>query len=423
VKARPDASPSLRSFPAQPGSPQQVPAAKRRRTAPQGPPREVAEEWDHSARRSQLWSVLRFLRTITTNPRQQTCRHHPHGQFAEVRKRLDKAHWSGLVTCGLVWTCPLCGIKIAAERAADICAAITTHYSAGGQVALLTFTLRHSRSDSLSPLLDGLTGAWRTATRSRLPRALLAAYSVGWIKRVEITVGRNGWHPHLHVLVFLNAGVTADDLERLAVAMASAWEGRLVRDGFGTIDREHGVTWKLLKLGAAHELVSDYVAKAGALELANPGTKLARATSSRTPLQLLADLQEGARNGLDGGPQKRDRALWAEYEAATRRRQMMRWSKGLRALLVPELGDELTDEEAAAAGDGLGRLLLLLDRDAYRNVRLIEREAQVLSWAEVYDDDDEARDCIRRQLDAYGLVAGISYPPTCEATTGEGPPG
>jgi len=326
------------------------------------------------------------------------CRRSPRGDVLELKRRAlpdgQRAHFAKLVYCGKP-ICPLCGPKIAAERAADIAAALTEHYARGGQVALVTLTLRHTRAQRLTELLDGLSSAWASIRQNKTPRRLLREHTDGWIKRLEVTLGPNGWHPHLHVLLFLGGHVDADVAGEISAAMYTAWSGRLVRRGLGEPSREHGIDVKLLDLAAAHEKVADYVAKSAALELASAGTKIARRAENRTPLQLLADVGEV---GLAD-----DLARWYEYVEAMHGRHHIEWSQGLRARLIAEL-PELTDEEAAAADDALGRLLGLIDRDTWQRItQWPPGPAQVLEWAEAVEDDDAAAELVDAQLAAHGL--------------------
>jgi hypothetical protein len=359
---------------------------------------EVAEKCgygvDAQGRRRDLWAGLRGLWEVSTNPRQRACRRNATGELVAIEKRLDRASYSGLQTCGNPWTCPLCGPKIAAERGADIALALTEHHARGGRVALVTLTLRHTRAERLLDLLDGLGGAWTAIRQNMGSRALLSAHSDGWIKRLEVTLGPNGWHPHLHLLIFLRPGTTEHQARQLAAGMYVNWAGKLVRAGLGRPSESRGVDCNILDLAAAHEKVASYVAKSAALELASAGTKRARG-ENRTPMHLLADL---VRLGLAD-----DLAKWHEYEQAMRRKQQLRWSDGLRARLVGEI-PELTDEQAAESNDGAARLLALLAAPTWRRIRASKLgPAAVLTWAELYDDDDEARDLIARQLARHGL--------------------
>jgi hypothetical protein len=51
----------------------------------------------------------------------------------------------------------------------------------------------------------------------------------GTIRSVEITHGMNGWHPHLHALVYVRGDPRAEGLAALAVDVRSRWE-RFIAD-------------------------------------------------------------------------------------------------------------------------------------------------------------------------------------------------
>lgn len=344
------------------------------------------------------------------------CRRSPRGDHVELKRRIERdgprAHYGQLVYCGKP-ICPLCGSKIAAERAADIALALSAHYAAGGRVMFATYTLRHSRAQRLSALVDGLGRGWAAIRQSKGPRRLLRAHTVGWIKRLEVTVGENGWHPHLHVFRFLKPGVTDDQAAELAAAEFRTWASSLRRQCLGEVDPDHGLVWKVLELTQAHEEIARYAAKSAGLELASAGTKIGRTSSSRSPLQVLQDFGE---NG-----ELRDRELWFEYVEAMHGRHHLQWSDGLRDQLLADV-PELSDEDAAAADDRLGRLLGYLDRDTWR--RICEWEpgpAAVLEWAEALDDHEQAAELVRERLADHGLgqllvdgeqlEAGMSNPP------------
>jgi Replication protein len=442
IQARPDGSPARASGPgpspeAKRGDRAPSPAAlsldapaKRvihspETAAAQRPPREVAKqrgpEADYGEHRRALWACLRVLWRYSTIPRQRYCRRFPAAvrkpggaiETAQivVEKRGDRANYSGLQTCGNPG-CPQCGPKIAVERAADIALALTEHYSRGGRVILASLTAPHTRVQRLTDLLDGLGKAWASIRQNKVPRRLLKAHTVGWIKRLEVTTGPNGWHPHLHALIFVDADTTDDQAAQLMASMYATWIARLKRLGLATDDQDddlaaHALDWKILDLGQAHENVADYVAKTAALELASAGTKRARRARNRTPVQLLHDV---SRYG-----DAEDLAKWWEYEQAMRRKPHLLWSDGLRARLLGEQLPEVSDEEAAERNDGLGRLIGIIGDPTWRRIcSWVHGPATVLSWAEVYDDDDQARELINRKLAQHGLgqlEAGSFNPP------------
>jgi len=372
-----------------------------------GPAWEEAKQCPREHGRAASWEALRGLWAFSSIERQRKCRLVPTSELVSIEKRVDRANYAGLQTCGSRFTCPMCGPKIAAERAAEIAAGLSAHTLEGGRVLLVTLTMRHSRAQRLSELLDGLTEAWTSIRKDRVFRRLYGVHGVGWIKRVDVTHGANGWHPHLHVLVFVDGAMTAADAHALGAAMFTPWARTLVKLGLAAPTQASGIDVKLLALGEAHEAVSSYVAATeyaaagpmgAALELANGSTKRARG-GNRTAMQLLADV---VRFG-----EADDHALWREYEQATRRRAQILWSNGLRAVLIGDV-EELTDEQAAQSNDGAARLLLLLNQATWRSVRSTPgRPAELLSWAELVADDDQARELVTQLLSLHGHGAPI----------------
>jgi hypothetical protein len=92
------------------------------------------------------------------------------------------------------------------------------------------------------------------------------------------------------------------------------------------------------------------------------GNEIARADlkngkgSSRTPFQILADFGTWGEVG--------DLSLWHEYENSTVGKSAIRWSRGLRGLLLPDSA-ELTDEEIAAEDVGGEDVCAILPRTWY----------------------------------------------------------
>ena len=97
-------------------------------------------------------------------------------------------------------------------------------------------------------------------------------------------------------------------------------------------------------------------------------------TGSRTPFQILADYYQTG--------DTRDRDLWREYGRVTRSLAAVRWSRGLRALMLGLAAEpERTDEELAAEDVG-GNLLAAIPFPAWSRLRTAGLEHAVLVAAE-----------------------------------------
>lgn len=183
------------------------------------------------------------------------------GQSVAIKRReVDGqviASYQGLMTCGSVWSCPRCSAVIAYTRAEEIGKAVRKCYQLGGKVYLMTLTMRHTSRDRLAELWDGLSVGWRsafgtrkwtgqrariveragksTAVKGRLGDAEL--FDVAGMTRVveatygAPTAGGNGWHLHIHALVFTASAMESalrPDLPQLFADIDREWFARNV---------------------------------------------------------------------------------------------------------------------------------------------------------------------------------------------------
>ena len=291
----------------------------------------------------------------------------------------QKAFYSGLQTCGLVWLCPVCAPKIQAVRAGELEQAIDQAEAEGLLVDLVTLTLPHRRGQSLKELEAVLRQAYRSMQNSRGYRDLRASVGlVGTVASEELTWGpETGWHPHLHILRFRRSGgmsrrgkLTAADM-RLFELWRSAverrgWESPNMR-GFSVQDGSHAHQY-VQKLARPEEAFTWGLPD----EMARSHTKRGRG-ERYTPFDLLRMGAEGVE-----GPWK---GLWREYAGVYKGRQQLRWSKGLRErLAVGSLG---TDEQIAESVGESWTWARDLDRDDWALVRRHKARGVLLQVAEL----------------------------------------
>lgn len=271
-----------------------------------------------------------------------------------------RAGFGGLHTCGSVWACPVCASKIQGKRREEVATALGGWC---GAVGMVTLTMRHRQGQSLAALWSGVSRAWGRVTSGRWWKDAQAHYGIeGWLRVVEVTHGKNGWHVHVHAAVLLPVGTGSDELDALGVDMFARWSSALVSSGFAApLLRSGGMDARLI-YGA--EVLGDYFTKtqytpaeSAAGELAGGGTKSGRG-GNRTPFEILADLYtHGDAEDLD---------LWHEWEAGSKGRRQLTWSRGLRERLLTE--PELTDQELAEVDEG-GEDLLFFESATWREAR------------------------------------------------------
>lgn len=303
-------------------------------SSPQGPQR-VSRRESRYARRGLVWDV-------TGLPRVGKCgRTRWSKQGVAVRCSGAGVGYAGVVTCGSVWVCPVCNAKIMQRRALEIGVGVARWQAQGGAVAFGTLTMRHRKGQPLNNLWSALSAAWGRVTSGKGWVTDQERYGiVGWLRVVEVTWGENGWHVHVHCLLFLDR--RAVDLPALHSSIFGRWARKLVALGLSA-PLMQGQDLRLLT-GPADRSLAAYFTKAQdhghriGLEVTASQSKTARhAHSTSTPWHLLDLIEQGDADALD---------LWREWERGSHGRRQLTWSKGLRDRL--SLLAEQTDEEVAA---------------------------------------------------------------------------
>lgn len=373
-----------------------------------------ASHQERQRRRRGVFEALAMLHRFSHIDRVRKCRRVRVNKVTPIEIRIRpvdrRAHFANLQTCGSVWSCPACSERILAGRARELHKAIVTHTKAGGDVLLLTLTMRHDRGQGLAELWDALGEAWRSASSgSRSVRELLR--SCDWARRVEVTYGENGWHVHLHALLFVGKGT---DPEPIGSAMFAAWSKRLVGLGLQAPELGPGMTIKRLNLQEASKELAEYLAKGrykesldpqsrAALELAS-SVKLAR-RGNRTPMQLLADFVKAG--------EASDAELWREWEDGSFGRRAITWSRGARERLVGDV--ELTDEELAQESDGAGIVVAGIDPQVWPSItarpKLMQSLLAGIELCHPLVGDTEVWKIVQTALDRHGLPGVAVRPP------------
>jgi hypothetical protein len=298
------------------------------------------------ARRAELW-FLSDLERVRKCGRVRTA------GYVAVRKSGPVVGLAGLVTCGSVWADPVCNAKIMARRALEVGAAVAAWQAQGGSVAFATFTMRHRKGQGLPTLWDALSYAWGATTSGMPWHKLKAQYGVaGWLRVVEVTWGRNGWHVHIHALLFLDAKATDHTVELLHGRMFTRWSAALERKGLATplaIAQD-----ARLIAGPADKALAEYFTKATdpghaiGLELTQSQTKSTRQSlSTRPQWSILDEVLSGDADSLD---------RWHEWEKGSKGRRQMTWAQGSREMLGlrgEKSDEEVAEEEVGTADDAL----------------------------------------------------------------------
>lgn len=283
----------------------------------------------------------------------------------------SKARFCGLTTCGSGWTCPVCAVRIGEVRRKELSSAMVQHVAAGGRVNLITMTFPHEFDHPLAELMEKFDKARQKFKNSRAYRAVLnkkegAAGCLGCVSSLEITHGKHGWHPHLHMLSFTSRSITDDEIESLK----KAWVNCLIKCGLGDNTKLTEMMEHALDVRGGED-ADAYIAKYGreekwgiTSELTRTHSKVGMGDESMTPFGLLV----AHKNGDESAGEK-----FKEFANVFLGRRLITWSEGLRAQFAI---DETDDQQAAETSDiPEEQYVGQLDTDQWKLV--LNRNAQV----------------------------------------------
>lgn len=330
---------------------------------------EIAGIRDAAQCRVERYSLQSVVRALLPNSRTAKCLFNFQAQRVSVdvwrSTEYQRAHYGGLQTCGSVWACPVCAAKISERRRAELQTLIAAHHAAGGVVLLVTRTVPHERRDNLEELLDRIASAEISYKAHRDYKTLVKAFGlVGRVRAVEVTHGHaNGWHPHVHELLFLARAV---DLASLEEDLSRIWQGAALRAGLALPSRAHGLT---VQDGSQ---AAKYASKWGLESELTQWHRKRGKVASRTPFDLLRSVL------LEDDWQASE--LFREYAEAFHGRHQLQFSQGLKHRYdIAEVSDAaLVDRQDADAV-----LLGVLDLDQWRLVCRANQRGALLEVAAV----------------------------------------
>jgi hypothetical protein len=282
-----------------------------------------------AAQQDDVYGFAQDLRVAQTGRHYNCCRKRcTPGGVQVQRDAAGRVELVGVETCGSVHACPICARKIYARRSVEVTKLVERAQAVGLVVFMVTLTIRHS-GQGLAVLLKGLCAAWRYWWQGG---AGALARRRDWqirhyVRGSEQTHGRNGWHPHLHVLMAAPQGL---DAQQIATA-DYYWRAAVQRELGPQALPEPGIGLKVTRI--ARDDKGSYLTKLG-VEISNIGAKRAKG-GHRNHWQIARDAAAG-----DEASQR----LWREYAAATKGSRQLTWSRKTKSWAGLE---DLSDEQIA----------------------------------------------------------------------------
>ena len=314
-----------------------------------------------------------------------------------VHKSTDgNCFYSGTVVCSSVWACPVCAAKIQERRRKEISSGMDYVYNEmGKQCVMITLTFPHTSMDTCKELREKQSAALGELRKSGGWSERMKKYGYeGLIRSLEITHGKNGWHPHTHELWIINhisyaknkdgkfkkdkngKFVESDTHKEFKQYVLLNWEKACKKHGLlpkGKIRdfRKYSLDVKFMASN------SDYLAKQDDEKNLHWGIDremskgMSKTSKGLHPFQLLDGFSKG---------QYWMGSKFLEYVEAMYRARHIYWSTGLKKKCKIE---ELTDEELIAKEEEKAFDLTDLDMFAWDKVLEKKARAEILNIAEV----------------------------------------
>lgn len=284
-----------------------------------------------------------------------------------LRNNRNEAKFFGQNTCKNPWACPHCASIRMAKYGKEVGAAIDALWETHAAF-MVTFTIPHLRYQSCREVTDILYLTWHDffanafADRGRahtiLNKFIIQHEIKHYVRCAEYTYGKNGWHPHFHVLFFTPLKYANDEILQWQNELNQRWltcakrvaekywqknnmytEGQSLKQRLDMLFVWSGDKNPALKISTTQDNhflranSSDYICGWGSdKELTGNRQKIASNPEHLTPYQILSAAADGDKNMRD---------LYIEFALQVTRKPVhhrVNFSKtGLKAIIQQHL--------------------------------------------------------------------------------------
>lgn len=333
--------------------------------------------------RAHLWALQAAMWAVTEDKTLAGC-----GRWAAPHAAHVGMQWNGPGAGGRftatqrsnsVWASPLCSVSICQGRKEELSQALTNWVKTPGHsVVFLTLTLRHRKGQGLTKLWSALADCWKATTNGtpewKRPRSGdKARYRIAHtVRTVEVTHGKNGWHPHMHAALLVERPLASDEVETLRTRLFTRWANRAEKLGLVAPSDAHGIDIQQLAQGEDAATVAGYLTKGMLSSLSSEVTggamKSARG-GNRTPFQVLESIAAAQARGES--PAAEDVQVWREWERASKGRRQLVWSRGAKAALEVEErpASELVELAEAAEDTDNAQVVAIIARPEWAKIQ------------------------------------------------------
>lgn len=291
--------------------------------------------------------------------------------YSQKRK---KATYRRLILCNRLWHCPVCAQRISEQRRQELTLASV---GSGLFCVMATLTMQHKKSDPLASMVKAIVETYRQLKSGRAWQDVKAEYGVvGDVRALEVTYGDNGWHVHIHALIFLQSKLSNHAQETLEMTLKRRFLAILAHSGYNA-SWGHGL-W----LTSENEYIREYVAKFGRLpraridgnlwtiyhEITKSNVKKTRSDNGLTPWGLLIAYGLGDKHAAK---------LFIEYAKVFKGFHQLQWSRGLKDVIeIKDIKDDEIEDIPEA------EYFASLSPDMWEQVVAMHKRAEVLQAVE-----------------------------------------
>jgi hypothetical protein len=303
-----------------------------------------------------------------------------------IMQKEENFYISGVETCGSVWNCPVCALKISTKRAEQVREILTWSqtretFSHG----FLTLTTRHNKTEKCKDVKKRVLDAWRKVTQTRKYKE----FGAETIRALEVKFNiNNGWHPHLHIAIIAEKSQT--ELKQFVQSFIIPKFLNLMDNESMSANQKYKEIW-------GGNGVSDYITKWDlSLELTHAESKN-NFSNSYTPFGMLKELVkqpiefselESTQYFYPAGQktaQKTDEMLlrmelekrFLEYSKAFKGSKQLTISRKLKDKFKEF--DLLTDEEIVKESQEGSEIKLKISRELFKTIASNRVQADVIN--------------------------------------------
>lgn len=312
---------------------------------------------------------------------------------------------NNVMSCGSVWECEICSTKILNHRQKEIEKINQGWLKDKNSILLITFTVKHSRNDSLKSVLGdtksktGINGAYNRLlahdTFKRETKSIKSKYKIEFsLRGLETTWGlNNGFHSHIHSLFYLKEELTDIQKEELKKELYDLWVKVCKSSNVSIPSFKHGID---ISNGSN---AGKYIAKwSSSNELTSPACKKAKNGNF-----TIWDLKNFLVNPIESPlPINMVKSVLKEYFSTVKGKRLLTWSdsKGLRKKYLIE---ELTDMDIVSTSDLEVKENISLDGKLYSKIIFKHFVHNALVTFEYKGFDELYYWCKNNQLETKGL--------------------